>query len=59
MPILKKYHWYVNRHPTSNKYVKDIIPVEDITVSEYFFKQFEDQKGKVKDGEKESSGGAE
>jgi hypothetical protein len=57
MPILKKYHYYVNQFPKVNRYVKEIIPIEDTVVSENLFKQFEDQTGKVKDGE--SSGGTE
>lgn len=51
MPTLKKYHYYVNMYPKVNSYVKEIIPIEDRKVSEHFFKQFEDQTGKVKDGE--------
>lgn len=38
-------------YPKVNNYVKEIIPIEDTVVSEHFFKQFEDQTGKVKDGE--------
>jgi hypothetical protein len=51
MPILKKYHYYVNKFPKINRYVKEIIPICDTEVSDNLFKQFEDQTGKVKDGE--------
>ncbi len=57
MPILKKYHYYVNQYPKVNSYVKEIIPMEDIVVSEHFFKQFEDQTGKVKDEISDNAGG--
>lgn len=51
MPILKKYHYYVNLYPKVNRYVKEIIPSEDTVVSDRMFTQFEDQTGKVKDEE--------
>ena len=45
MPILKKYHYYVNIRKTSN-HVKEIIPMSDIKVSDNFYNDYEDRTGK-------------
>ena len=47
MPILKKYHRYVNKYTKKGaKYIGEIIPTEDREVSERMFNEFQDVTGK-------------
>lgn len=42
---LKRYHHYVNKNKTS-RWIAEIIPTEDIEVSEKMLKEYEDKSEK-------------
>lgn len=46
MPTLKKYHRYVNKNKNS-PWIAEIIPMEDIKVSQKMYNDYEDTTKKV------------
>lgn len=44
MPILKASIHYVNKSPKTNRYIDNIIPLEDLEVSERMFKCYGDKR---------------
>jgi hypothetical protein len=43
MPILLKHHYYVNKEPKKSLYINEIVPRENIEVSQRMFDQYEDK----------------